>query len=143
MMDHAAWATLPDRHLEGVEHQFRAQVIGHRPADDLAAAGIQHDGEIEKASRRGDERDIGDPELVRPACLEVAVDQIGCRSARGIAARCYCPLAAMAGADQALLAHQAGNPFATVAFAVGPQHSVHTRRSIGPSGLSMHLPHAL
>ena len=30
--------------------QLGAQMIGHRPADDLAAPGIQHNGEVQKAA---------------------------------------------------------------------------------------------
>jgi len=32
---------LPDGPLERVEHQFRAQVVGHRPTDHPAAEGIE------------------------------------------------------------------------------------------------------
>jgi hypothetical protein len=43
-MDHVAGPALADRHLQRIDHQFRTQVVGHRPADDLAAPGIEDDG---------------------------------------------------------------------------------------------------
>lgn len=41
VMDHIARPPLADRHLEGINHQFGAQVVGHRPADDPAAPRIE------------------------------------------------------------------------------------------------------
>src|SRR5258706_5486072 len=42
VVDDIARPTLADRHVEGVQHQFGAQMVGHRPADDLAAPGVEH-----------------------------------------------------------------------------------------------------
>src|SRR6202035_4184822 len=52
VMDDAVRPSLADRHFQRIQHQLGAQMIGHRPADDLAAPGIQHDGEVQKAACR-------------------------------------------------------------------------------------------
>ena len=36
MVDHAVGPTLPERHVEGIEHELCAQVVGHGPADHAA-----------------------------------------------------------------------------------------------------------
>lgn len=64
------------RHLERVEDQGRLQVRRHRPADNAAAEGVEHYGEIEKASPRRHVGDVGHPELVRGICREVALDEV-------------------------------------------------------------------
>jgi hypothetical protein len=38
-----------ERHVQGVEHQPGGEGRGHRPADDPAAARIEHDCQVEKA----------------------------------------------------------------------------------------------
>jgi hypothetical protein len=80
VMDDAVRPPLADRHLQRVQHQFGPQMVGHRPADNLAAPGIQNYCEIEKTARRRHEGDVGNPELVRPESPEIAVDQVGRRS---------------------------------------------------------------
>jgi hypothetical protein len=58
MMDDILGPSLADRHLERIEHEFGAQMVGHGPAHNTAAPGIQHDREIEKACHRWHEREI-------------------------------------------------------------------------------------
>ncbi len=81
MMNDVARPPLANRHLERVEHKVGPEMIGHRPADDLAAPGVEHDGKVEESARGRHEGDIGHPELVRRACLEVAIDQVRRRPA--------------------------------------------------------------
>src|SRR6185437_14012174 len=57
VMDHVARPTLTDGGFERVDNKLSPQVIGHRPADDLAAPGIKNDGEIEEPARRRHEGD--------------------------------------------------------------------------------------
>src|SRR5260370_7551308 len=77
MVDDVLGPTLADSHLHRIQHQFGAQVVCHRPADDLAAPGVEHDGEIEKPRHCRHISDVGDPQLVRSGSVEVAVDQVG------------------------------------------------------------------
>ena len=79
-MDDAVRPPLADCHLQRVQHKFGPQISCHRPADDLAAPGLQNHCEIEKTARRRQEGDVGNPELVRPESSEIAVYQVRRRS---------------------------------------------------------------
>ena len=58
MVDHGLGRPpLPQRHIQGIQHQFRAQVRFHRPAHDPAGKGIQHHSQIQE-TRPG--RNVGD-----------------------------------------------------------------------------------
>jgi hypothetical protein len=52
---------LGDRHVEGVQHQLGAQVVGHRPADDPAGEAVQHNREVEPAAAGVLLSDVGHP----------------------------------------------------------------------------------
>ena len=121
-----AWPPLADRHLERVQHELGAQMVGHRPADDPAAPGIEHDGEVEEARGGRHEGDVGDPELVRASAREVAVHQVRRRAGVLVAPRRHRATAPVAGADQPGLAHQPGDPLAAVPLAP-PRSSAWTR----------------
>ena len=43
MDDALRWSASPDRHVDGVDDQFAAEVIGHRPADNAPPVDVQHD----------------------------------------------------------------------------------------------------
>src|SRR3712207_6932090 len=97
----------------------RRWLVGGGPADDLAAPDVEHHGEVEEAGRRRNERDVGDPQLVRAAGGEVAVHQVRCRPAVLVTPRRHRPAAAVAGADQPGAAHQPCYALAAVPFAPG------------------------
>jgi hypothetical protein len=71
------WLPLGDRHVEGVQDQVGAQVVGHRPADDPAGEAVQHDREVEPTLAGALLGDVGDPQPVRCWWGEVAFDQVG------------------------------------------------------------------
>ena len=50
MVDQATGDHLPagQRHLKRIQGQARPQVISHCPPDDLAAEGVQHDGQVDE-----------------------------------------------------------------------------------------------
>ncbi len=56
--------SLTDRHVERLQDELGAKMIGHGPAHDATAEGIQHDGQVDEAGRGRHEGDVGDPELV-------------------------------------------------------------------------------
>jgi hypothetical protein len=39
-------APAPERHLQRVDHQLGADVVGDRPPDDAAAPGVEDDGQV-------------------------------------------------------------------------------------------------
>jgi len=70
------WTAVPDRHLQRVDDQLRAHVLGHRPPDDAAAEAVQHDRQVEPALAGAVPGDVGDVEPVRCVGPEVALDQV-------------------------------------------------------------------
>ena len=131
MMDHVARPALAEGHVESIQNQLGAQVVGHCPADDLAAPDIHDDRQIEEARHGRDVGDVGNPQLVRAGCLKVAVDQIRRGSGLFVALRGDRTAPPAAGADQTGGAHQPGSPLAAVSLAGGVQLGMHTRCPIG------------
>jgi hypothetical protein len=65
--------------LQGLQDQLSAQVGSHRPANNPAAPGVNHDGQVQEPSPRSDESDIRYPEFIRVAGSEVTLNQVGGR----------------------------------------------------------------
>jgi hypothetical protein len=65
------------RHDEGIEAQLGAEVVGHRPAQDLARGQVLDRGEIQPALVCGQVADVGQPDLVGPLGGEVARQPVG------------------------------------------------------------------
>ncbi len=84
MMDDGRRPTLAEGHVEGVEHQAGAQMVGHGPADDAPAEDVEHHSKIEEAGRGRDVGNVGDPQMVGRRRLEVAIDQVGRGSGIGL-----------------------------------------------------------
>jgi len=68
---------LPERHIDGGNYEFGAQVIFHRPADHLPRARIQRHRQVHKAHPCGNVGDVGHPEPVELEDPKVPLDQIG------------------------------------------------------------------
>jgi hypothetical protein len=54
-----------DRHLERVDDELGAEMVGHRPADHAAAVAVDYRGEVQPARPGRDMGDLRDPKLVR------------------------------------------------------------------------------
>ena len=67
---------MPERHIEGIEHEPRVQVVGHGLPDHTAAEGIQYDGEVQEHGPSGDAGDVRDPQPIGFVAAEVALSQI-------------------------------------------------------------------
>src|SRR5689334_14568610 len=87
MMNHAVSASLPECHVERLEHQLSTQMALHRPAHDPAAENVEHHRQIEKTGPGGDVGDIRYPQTIGRGGAEVALDQIG-RGSRLAVAHC-------------------------------------------------------
>jgi hypothetical protein len=130
---------LGDRHVERVQHQLGAQVVGHRPADDPAGEAVQHDREIEPAVAGALLGDVGHPQPVWCWWREVALDQIGRRGSLGIAAGQPAQPAAMH-ALQSRVTHESGDPLATNPdVQTQPKFGMHAWGAIGPAAAGMDL----
>lgn len=98
---------LADRHIRGVQYQFRAQVVGHGPSHDPTAEHIKHPREIEEGSDRRHVRDIGHPE--RGLGRKVAIDEVGSRAFLLVRPRRDGLIVSMAGTNETSLTHQPGD----------------------------------
>src|SRR4051794_13780156 len=71
-------------HHQGVHAQPGPEVVGHRPADDLARGQVLDGGQARPALVRRQVGDVGQPDGVGPVGGEVAVEQVG-RHRQGVA----------------------------------------------------------
>ena len=129
--DSRRWLATGHRHPERVDDQLGLEVIAHRPADDAATVGVEHDREKQPALTGRQVGDVGEPELVRPSSGEAATDEVRRRRGRGAGDRCAPPPSATRDALELELAHQAGDAFAADADPVRlAQLGMHPRRPI-------------
>lgn len=70
------WLTCTDGHVQSVHDQGGVLFGVDSPADDLAAASIQHGGAVDLALPGGMLGDVRDPQLVQRETVELAVDQV-------------------------------------------------------------------
>ena len=138
MVNDITWSTLSDRHLHRIQHGLGPQVVGHRPADDLAAPCVQHHGQIQEARCRRHIGNVSDPKLVRPRRSEVAVNQVWRWPGVLVAPRGRWAAMAMAGPNQSGLPHQPRDWLAAMPLALGPQISMHPRCPIGLTRRRVH-----
>src|SRR5665647_1845701 len=67
----------PDAHLQGVQREVGAQRGGQLPADHPPGEHVDHERGVDPSGERAAVGDVSDPQLVRAAGGEVAVDQVG------------------------------------------------------------------
>lgn len=118
MMDHTVRSPLPKGHLQGLQDKLALQVGRHRPADDPAAEGIQHDSEIKEPCPGRHISDVRNPQLIGAVGCEVPVDQIRGRTGSVIRPGRNGALAPT-DADKTCGSHQPGDPLATDRLARG------------------------
>ena len=70
------WTTSPDGHLEGVNDELGADVIGDGPAHHPATEGVEHDGQVHLALAGRMLGDVHDPETVGLGGIEDPVHQV-------------------------------------------------------------------
>ena len=99
------WLAQVDRHVEGADRKVLLHAIADRPADDAPGIEIENDGQIEPSLAGPDVRDITGPFLVRPACREVPVQQVG-RYVEPVIAIGRCLVFARADDTNVILLHQ-------------------------------------
>lgn len=68
--------TSPDGHQQRINGQVAAHARFHRPANDLAREQIEHYRQIQPAFIGADVGDVGDPDLVRLADVELALQPV-------------------------------------------------------------------
>ena len=110
--------TVLQRHGESLENEGGVDPFAHGPADDLAAVEIQDTGEVEPTFPSLDIGDIGDPDLIgRGGCWRlrhaIGGDRVGMIAVGGLDA-----VATLLATADACLAHEAGNPLASMSAAL-------------------------
>jgi hypothetical protein len=65
-----------DGHLERVDDELGAHVVGHAPADDPTAVGVLHGRQLQPALPGAQVGDVGQPQDVRRVAPEPALDEI-------------------------------------------------------------------
>src|SRR6202030_3784522 len=80
MMNHGGGPTLPQGQIKRLQHQFRAQMSFHRPADDSAAESIEYHRQVRKSGPGRDVSDVGDPQSIGRRGDEVSFNQVRRRS---------------------------------------------------------------
>jgi hypothetical protein len=114
-------------------------VVGHRPADDPAGEGVQHDRQVQPAFAGALLGDVGHPQPIRCWWGEVPLDQVRCWDSLRVAAGQTAQPAPMA-ALEARGTHQPGHPLAAnVHLQAQPQLGMHAWGAIGPAAAGMDL----
>ena len=80
-------ASSRDGRLDRVEAELGAEVVGDRPAEKTARAGVDDRCEIQPALIGPDVGRVADPQLVEVRPREVSPDQVNCRDLGGVTAR--------------------------------------------------------
>jgi len=108
-----AWGrvALGDGHVQGVQDQLGAEMVGHRPADDPAGERVEDDSEVQPALTGALLGDVSDPQAVGSWWSELALDQIRGRCRGRVAASEPVPSAAV-DADDAAGPHESGDTLA-------------------------------
>ncbi len=78
MMDQARpRAASLECHGEGGNGEFGAQMLAHRPADDLASEQAEDHRQVEPTFAGRDVGDIRQPDLIGPVGYEIPIQQVG------------------------------------------------------------------
>jgi hypothetical protein len=135
VMNHLGRAALSQRHVESGQDELSAQMRLHGPADDAAAPGIEHDGEVQEAGPGRDVGDVRDPQPIGPGGGELPIDEIRCRLRRLVPDR----RSKLPPADALQLRgpHQAGDALATDVNPLSGQLGMDPRRAVRPSRLAV------
>src|SRR6516164_8546009 len=124
-------------HREGRQWQFGAQMIRHRPADDLAAVEVHDRGQIKPALISLDVGDVGKPDPVRRGGDEVALEQIrGDRKVVTAVGGAHSSWPRHDGPDT-VAAHQSLDATAARAAALSPQLCIDARAAISAVGVAV------
>jgi hypothetical protein len=143
MNDVASRTALTDRHREGIDDQLGAKMIGHRPADNLAAPGIENHCKEQESGCRRHEGDVGDPELIRAIGSEVAVHEIGRGTGLLVAPGRDRSMPLPTCTRQPRVSHQASDALAPVSFPFDPKLGVHPRGAVSLPRGRVHRPDPL
>ena len=120
----------PPGHVEGVDDELGAQMVGDRPPDHPAGIDVEDDGAVHPALAGAVLSDVGDPQSVWPVGGEPPIHQV--RRWRSVRIRTVTAAAALVDTLQPGRAHEPFDAFAATPHPGGqPQLRVHPRRPVG------------
>jgi hypothetical protein len=125
-----------DGHLQRLQRERDAHMVGHRPADDPAGVRVQHGGKVQPPLGGPQGRQVGDPQLVPVSDAELPLDDVRRRGRLRITHRRTHP-PAPATAPQPRGLHQPRHPLAAHAVAPVTQLRVPPRHAVGLPALGM------
>jgi hypothetical protein len=134
------WPSPPARHVQRVDNELGAEVVGDRVADDLPVPGVDHHRQIDPALVAGVLGDVGHPQPVRVVWGELAGYQIvvgyRCRVAAGES-----PTAPAGDALEVLGSHQSFHSLAADSnVETQPELCVHSWRAVGATRATVDVP---
>ncbi|MDP9821157.1 hypothetical protein J2S59_000966 [Nocardioides massiliensis] len=129
------WTASPGGHLQGVDDQLGAHVVGDRPAHHLPGEHIEHRAAVDLPGSGGALGDVGAPQQVRSSGRELALHQVLVdRLSRTVAASLVAVADSAAPGDP----QQPGDPLAADPNAQSePELGVHPRRPVGVAGFAV------
>ena len=136
VMDNAVGTSLPQRHVQRLEHEFGAQRIGHRPAHDPAVECIDDECEEQESGPGRSVGDIGDPERLGCVGLESTLDEVRCATSRIVSARSARCLA-LRSPCQAYPSSQSSHALASDMGTGSGELGVNSRRPVGAAVMLM------
>jgi hypothetical protein len=127
------WLSSPDGHLDCVDDELTADVIGDRPAHDSAAERVEHDREIHLAGVGRVLGDVHHPQAIWCIDVEDTIHEVVGQVVLWITSRAA-PVATPIDTCDARFAHQSLDPLTRTERVLSePQLRVHARRPIGPA----------
>src|SRR5579859_2407237 len=139
----SCWPAAVQSHLQCVDRQLGAQMIGERPAHDASAERIQDDRQIEPALPRAHVRDVRYPKFVRCGRIEVAVHQLRRLSCWRNRSDGGASKSLRAAPRQARRSHQSSDSLLTDARASCAKFGMHSRRAIRTEAGRVDVPNAI
>ena len=141
-MDDIVWPALPQCHVQGIQHQLCAQMIGHRPAHHPPRAHVENDREEQKACPGRYVSDVSYVQLIGPIGCEVARNEIRCRTRAFTALRGTNPFSTTH-ALKLRRSHQPGDALSANPPTPLLKLSMNARRTVSTAGILMNLPDTL
>ena len=87
VINDADWTELPQCHVERLDHQLGTQVIGHRPAHQPPAEGVDDDRQKQESGPGRHVGDVGNPKTIRRIGFEPALNEVRSWTEPVVAAR--------------------------------------------------------
>src|SRR6516162_7267711 len=128
MDDRLLWPASTHGHEDGIEDQFLSDVRTYSPSNDPSREQIHNHGQVEPSLPGTDVGYIGNPSLVRPADVELALEDVG-SELRWLGSKLGLPAVSAHGPDL-IDTHETCDAMLAARLARLPQVKEHPRRAV-------------